>query len=244
MKKIHALLLTTLATSCVIPFAQANTVSVTGNILYTTQFNSESGQDETGTTYDAWKINMQTAGTFKVNVLAFESTSNDAADASDINGDGELTYLDPDTYWYKNTGNPIQAADMLARCDDIANNCDSIDTPTIKLDSLSKEEGESDGSIHERRDPAFEVTLAAGEYLYLMADYRLSSSDAEDGFDFGNSIRNTDVGGHADYQIMFSSDTLNFDVSGDTINVSAVPVPAAFWLFGSAVIGLIARKKS
>jgi len=217
--------------------AYANTVLVSGNILYTTL------DGATGTTYDRWNINMLDSGSFKVNVLAFESTSNDATDAYDSNGDGEITYLDPDTYFYKNTGNPLVGADLLARCDDINNNCDTIDTPTIKLSSLSELEGAEDGSVHYRRDPAFNVELAAGEYLYLMADYRLSTSDAEEGFDFGNSIRNTDVGGHADYRITFSSDSLYFDVSGDTINVSAVPVPAAVWLFSSALFGLFARRK-
>ncbi len=243
MKFLTSMLYGSVAYCCLVPAVQASMVKVTGNIFYTEQFNPESGQNESGTTFDAWKINMLNGGTFKVNVLAFESTSNDVIDAADINGDGEFTYLDPDTYWYKNTGNPIKADDMLARCDDIGNNCNSIDTPSIKLDSLSEAEGATDGSIHFRRDPAFEVTLAAGEYLYLMADYRLSPDDAEDGFDFGNSIRNTEVGGHADYQITFSSDTLNFTVSDKTINVSAVPVPAAAWLFGSSLIGLFARKR-
>lgn len=130
-------------------------------------------------------------------------------------------------------------ADFLARCD-------AINTSTIQLSSLTEAEGATDGSIHHRRDPAFNVTLAAGEYLYLMADYRLKPSDAEAGFDFGNEICNLtdEVEGHADYRITFSSDTLNFNVSGNSINVSAVPVPAAFWLFGSAIFGLVARRKS
>lgn len=215
--------------------AQANTVTVSGNILH---IDNGAGY---GTTFDRWNINMLNTGSFKVNVLAFESTSNSAADAIDINSDGELTYLDPDTYFYKNTGNPLLEADFLARCDDINNNCNTIDTATIKLSSLDQAEGAADGSIHNRRDPAFSVTLAVGEYLYLIADYRLKPAEAETGFDLGNTIRNG--GDHADYQIMFSSDTLHFDVSGTTINVSAVPVPAAVWLFSSALVGLFARRK-
>ncbi len=238
-KTMKYLPLTMILSSLVISSVQANTVSVSGNILYT----SQNGQ--WGTTYDKWNINMLDAGSFKVNVQAFESTSNSADDAVDINGDGEFTYLDPDTYFYKNTGNPLVADDFLARCDDINNNCNTIDTATLKLSSLTEAEGATDGSIHFRRDPAFNVTLAAGEYLYLMADYRLSTSDAEDGFDFGNKIRNLpdEIEGHADYMITFSSDTMHFDVSGNSINVSAVPVPAAFWLFGSAIFGLVARRK-
>jgi len=232
-QKFKYLPLAALILSSLFSTANANTVTVSGTILY------DAVRD--GTTFDRWNINMLNAGNFNVNVLAFESTSNEAVDASDINGDGEFTYLDPDTYFYTNTHSPLLAADLLARCDDIENNCNTIDTPTIKLHSLSQIEGAEDGSIHHRRDPAFNVTLAAGDYLYLMADYRLSTSDAEDGFDFGNDFKiDSD---HADYQITFSSNTMNFDVSGNTINVSAVPVPAAVWLFGTSILGLFARKK-
>lgn len=179
---------------------------------------------------------MVDPGTFTVNVLAYESTSNSVADAVDINGDGELTYLDPDTYLYRNTGVPLLAGDVLARCDDINNNCDTIGTDTIKLSSLSEEEGAADGSIHFRRDPAFSVTLAVGSYLYLIADYRLDPAEAEAGVNTGDTIRNG--GDHADYRILLSSDTLHFDVTGDTVTVTSVPVPATIWLFGSALAAL------
>lgn len=234
MKKIAKLLAVTgLLSSTLITPTQAKTVVVSGTIL----------EDANGTYFDTWNINMLNAGNFKVNLLAYESTDNTytGPTTSDINGDGELTFLDPDTYIYKNTGNPLVATDFLARCDDINNNCDTIDTPTIKLSSLTEAEGAIDGSIHARRDPAFNITLDAGNFLYLIADYRLSPEEAEGGINAGDSIRGDLI--HADYQITFSSDTMNFAVDGTNINVSAVPVPAAIWLFGSALLGLSARKK-
>lgn len=234
MKKISTTLaVICLASSTLISSAYANTVTVSGNIYQTLE----------GSTFDTWYINMLNSGDFTVNILAFESTTNSADDAIDINGDGEFTYLDPDTYFYKNTGNPLKSEDYLARCDDINNHCDTIDTPSLKLSSLSLAEGATDGSIHFRRDPAFNVTLGAGSFLYLIGDYRLKSSEAESGINGDDKIRNTLLGGHADYQITLSSDTMKFDVSGNNINVSAVPLPAAIWLFSSGIMGLFARKK-
>lgn len=220
-----------MTTGVFISSASANTIIVSGTIYET----------NAGTNFDTWKINMVNAGAFKVNLLAHESTDNDVNNSSDINGDGEFTYLDPDTYFYTDTGNPLVEGDFLARCDDINNNCDTIDTPSIKLSSLDQAEGASDGSIHFRRDPAFEVELTTGNFLYLVADYRLKPSEAEAGINGGDSIRNDLL--HADYQIIFSSDTMHLGVSGNTITVSSVPVPAAVWLFGTGLVGLFVRRK-
>lgn len=219
--------------------AQANTVSVSGTLFKRAE----------GTTFDAWKLNMTSAGQFTVNVMAYEAAqSNIATDgyyAADLNGDGALTWLDPDTHVYLNTGpdslqNP---ANHLARCDDINNNCNPVDNATIQLSSLDQAAGESDGSIHFRRDPAFNISLAAGSYLYVIADYRLTDAEAAAGINTNDSF--SAPGGfvdptldHADYRITFSSNTLNFTVSGDVITASAVPVPAAVWLFSSALAGL------
>lgn len=195
-----------------------------------------------GSTFDAWKIVMPTAGSFKVNVLAYESTDNTTANAQDLNGDGEFTYIDPDTHFWLDDGtaNPlVNAANHLARCDDIANNCPAVNTPNFKLNDLGAAFGASDGSIHAQRDPAYEVTLAAGNYLFVMADYRLTEAEAVTGINGTDTIRNTAVGGYGDYRVTFSGDNLSFNLSGNAIVVSQVPVPAAAWLFGSAIIGMI-----
>jgi hypothetical protein len=47
---------------------------------------------------------------------------------------------------------------------------------------------------------------------------------------------------HGDWQLTFN--VLSGDLSNVTGGVSAVPVPAAVWLFGSGLIGLTAMKRT
>lgn len=91
----------------------------------------------------------------------------------------------------------------------------------------------------------------SGDYLFLIADYLLSPDEAAGGINTNDSF--TTPGGftspitdHADYRVTFSSDTLAFSLSGNTITVSQVPLPAAVWLFGSALISMVgvSRRKA
>lgn len=217
--------------------AQANTLSVNGTLFL------QAG----GTSFDTWKVVMTTAGSFSVDVLAYEASQSNTSTAgyfaADLNGDGELTWLDPDTHWYLDDGSAsLTSANHLARCDDIANNCATVNTATISLATRTQAQGAADGSIHFRRDPAFDITLAAGNYRYVMSDYRLTDAEAAAGINSGDTF--SAPGGfvgpildHGDYRITFSSDTLHFAVSGDTITVSQVPLPGAVWLFGGVLAG-------
>ncbi len=214
------------------PVQAANSLEINGSLF----------QQTGGSTFDVWNIVAPSGGTFKLNVLAYESIDNTTANAQDINGDGELTYIDADTHFWLDDGsaNPLlTAANHLARCDDIANNCPVVDTPNFKLNDLGAAFGASDGSIHFRRDPAYQVSLAAGNYLFVMADYFLTNAEAAAGINTGDTIRNTATGGHGNYRVTFSSDSLILSLSGKTITASPVPVPGAAWLFGSAIVGLI-----
>ncbi len=234
---------------------QANTVVVSGTL------NKLTG----GTTFDAWKVNMQTAGNFTVDVMAYEASQSNIGTAgyyaSDLNVDGELTWLDPDTYWYHDDGT-LNATDAIVRCDDVANNCNSPNSTyfngytstssPIVTATHQQSEASADGSIHFRRDPWYGVTAAAGNYLFLIADFRLDPAEAEGGINgFGGTADNFSpptgfVGGitdHADYRVTFSSDTLNFSVNGNSITVSQVPVPGAVWLFGSALVGIVGLRR-
>lgn len=234
--------------------AQANTLQFSGTIHQVTG----------GTSFDTWKFNVQTAGSFTVDVAAYEASQSSTTAAgyytSDINGDGELTWLDPDTYFYKSDGH-LDAVDALVRCDDTQNNCAvyqnglTATTSPVVLTTHLQSETPVDGSVHFRRDPWFDVTIAAGEYLYLVADYLLSPAEAAGGYNgFGGSADTfskptgfvNPIVDHADYRVTLSSNTLNFSLSGNTITVSQVPVPAAVWLFGSALTGLAAfgRRKA
>jgi hypothetical protein len=214
-------------------------------------------QQQGGTTFDTWKINMQAAGTFTVDLLAYEASQSSTSTAGyftgDLNGDGELTWLDPDTYFYIDDGH-LDAVDGLVRCDDINNNCAvyqnglTAATSPVTVISRSQAQGATDGSIHFRRDPAYDVTAAAGNYLFLVADFRLTTTEAEGGINAGDTFSSptgfaSPVLDHADYRVAFSGEGLNFSINGNTITVSAVPVPAAFWLFGSALGFLATRRR-
>lgn len=212
-----------------------------------------------GTTFDTWNFNILSTGQFTVDIRAYEaSQSNTSAAgyyAQDLNGDGELTWLDPDTYFYKNTGNPLQAADAIVRCDDTANNCavyqnglTAANSPLV-VTTHQQNEASQDGSIHFRRDPWFDVNVAAaGNYKYLVADYRLDSAEAQGGINATDSFSAptgfaSPILDHADYQVTLRSTTLNFARIGNTINVTAVPVPSAAWLLGTALMGLLGLKR-
>lgn len=227
--------------------AQADTLQVSGTL------NKLTTGPLLGTTFDTWKINMPTGGNFTVDVLAYEASQSNVAtigyNAADLNGDGELTWLDPDTYFYKDDG-ILHAADALVRCDDIANNCAVYQngladaTSPVTVTSLTQAEGATDGSIHFRRDPAYNVTAVPGNYLLLLADFRLDPAEAESGINTNDNFGPPTgfVGGitdHADYRFTFSSSTLNFSIDGNTITASPVPVPAAVWLFSSGLAGLV-----
>ena len=248
----HSMLAASLSLLALAPLTnvQANTTAVSGTI------NKIAG----GTTFDTWKINVLTAGTFTVDLRAYEASQSNISTAgyyaSDINGDGELTWLDPDTYFYKDDGH-LDAVDALVRCDDTQNNCavyqnglTAITSPAVVTTHLQSETP-VDGSIHFRRDPWFDVTLAAGNYLYFVGDFRLDPAEAATGINGGDSFSPptgyiNPILDHADYQITLSSETLNFNVSGNTITVSQVPLPITGWLFGSALIGfgILTRKKT
>src|SRR5574343_845362 len=237
---IKTLVAATLFSSIYLAPAQAaNSLVIDGSLF----------QQANGSTFDTWKIVAPSGGTFKLNVLAYESTDNSTANAIDLNGDGEFTYIDPDTHFWKDDGsaNPLaNALNHLSRCDDTGNNCPAVNTPDFKLTDLGAAFGASDGSIHFRRDPAYEVTVAAGNYLLVMADYYLTETEAAAGINTNDGIRNTSAGGHGDYRVTFSSDTHALSLIGNTITVSQVPVPGAIWLFGSALFGIqgIKRRKS
>jgi hypothetical protein len=112
---------------------------------------------------------------------------------------------------------------------------------------LTNTDGSADGSVF-LRDPAFNVSLQAGNYLYLVADYTLSTTEAVAGINTNDNLTlptGLPARDHGDYRFTLSSDTLNFSLAGNTITVSQVPVPGAVWLFGSALAGLaaIGRRK-
>lgn len=212
------------------------------------------------TNFDTWKFKVLANGTFTVDVAAYEATQSNVATAGyathDINNDGELTWLDADTQWYKDDGHLDSPADAIVRCDDTANNCPRYPGATqmnqspvvpgpISIATHQQSEAALDGSVHFRRDPWYDITFTqTGDFLFLVAAYTLNYAEANSGVnttDFSppTGFVGTPTLDHADYKITFSSDTLNFSRVGNTINVTSVPLPGAVWLFGSAIAGLM-----
>lgn len=212
------------------------------------------------TNFDTWKFKVLANGTFTVDVAAYEATQSNTLTAGyathDINGDGELTWLDPDTQWYKDDGHLDSPADAIVRCDDTGANCPRYPGSTqmnqsalvpgpILITSHDQSEAAVDGSVHVKRDPWYDITFSqTGDYLFLMAAYTLNYSEANSGvnttdFSSPGGFEGIPVLDHADYKITFSSNVLNFSLDGNIITVTAVPVPTAVWLFSSAIIGMI-----
>lgn len=237
--------------------AQASSSLVINGTIY---------KNDLGTTIDAWKFNILGTGTFTVDVAAYSASQNNVNHAdyytNDINGDGKLTWLDPDTYFYHSTGNPILATDAIFRCDDVQNNCGGATgasnyfngyTPeTSPLTRISRPSSEErvNGSIHFRRDPWYDVTVnTPGEYLFLMADFRLDPNEAEAGININDSFSAPSgfidpILDHATYRVTFSSTDMRFSIDGDTITVRPVPVPGAIWFLGSALLGFAGLRRN
>ena len=248
----NLLLATALSAAFFATSVEANTITFSGTIL-------KSAGSTGGTSFDTWNFNILSIGQFTVDLRAYEASQSSTTTAGyytqDLNGDGELTWLDPDTYFYKNTGNPLQATDAIVRCDDTANNCAvyqnglTAGTSPLVVTTHQQNEASQDGSIHFRRDPWFDVNVvAAGNYKYLVADYLLSAAEAQGGINASDSFSAPSnfvnpILDHADYQVTLSSNTLNFALAGNTITVTSVPVPSAIWLFGSTLIGLLGLKR-
>lgn len=212
-----------------------------------------------GTTFDAWKFKILGAGTFTVDVAAYEASQSNVSTpdyfTNDINGDGELTWLDADTYFYQDTGS-VKTANAIFRCDDVENNCGGTTgasnyfngytpgtSPLTRTTHLLTETS-VDGSVHFRRDPWYDVVVnMPGDYLFLVADFRLDPVEAEAGINAGDSFSapagfTSPILDHADYRVTFSSPDMYISISGDTITLAPVPEPET-WPMLLAGLGLV-----
>lgn len=91
-------------------------------------------------------------------------------------------------------------------------------------------------------------TVVAGviNYDYLTFQFNTATQQFTNNFDMGQDSGEIfeyyiagAIGGQSWLVESDSLDDLNTIVNGTTINVSAVPVPAAVWLFGSGLLGLM-----
>lgn len=200
-----------------LPLAQAATSTVSGTIY----------QQATpaGTTIDYWKVVLSADSVFELDVLANEGylTSKPGPPGAyvDLNGDGEITLMDSHLRIYKNS---VATANEVANADDTAAYSDGT------------ADGWADGTVN-TRDSYGMWEFTAGTYIVAFGDYNIQAPDPIAGLNTGDTLPSSQT--HADYQIKFTADV------PFTVTPNPVPVPAAIWLFGSAIsgFGLFGRKK-
>lgn len=138
----------------------------------------------------------------------------------DLNGDGEITGFD-------NYMTLFQGGTQLYSNDDAALG--------------------TDGSVH-NYDSAITYTFAtAGTYSVSVGQLSYTLAEALQGYQVDRLFNDYTGAGktHGDWQLTFN--VQSGSLSNVTNGVSAVPVPAAVWLFGSGLLGLVGvarRKKS
>jgi hypothetical protein len=177
--------------------------------------------NQIGSTVDHLRFTVGTDGIVKIDILSWESDPDTDA-PRDVNGDGEIAFLDTYLYLFRDDGS-LDSADYIAHNDD-------------------SDETKADGSIW-RTDSYLELNLAAGNYLLAVGAYDLGLDEAilgenRDTFypircdiagpDCASTARTSD---HGDYRVSFSS---NVSLAGD----GKIPEPAALGMLGLGMAGL------
>ena len=173
-----------------------------------------------GSTVDHLRFTVGTNGIVKIDILSWESDP--VSDApSDVNGDGEIAFLDTYLYLFRDDGS-------LDSADYITHNDDSDDTY-------------ADGSIW-RTDSYLELNLTAGNYLLAIGAYDLGMDEAiqRENRDVFYPIRcdiagpdctsTASASGHGDYRVSFSS---NVSLAEN----GKLPEPAGLGLLGLGLAG-------
>lgn len=191
-----------------------------------------------GTTVDYWSFTLTSAALVDIDVRSNEGYTNGwgahPGAYVDLNGDGEITLSDTQFRVF---------ADHVAPDTEVI---DADDSPSYTPPGNAN--GWGDGSLL-LRDSYLSTALDVGTYVIAFGDYSLTLDEAVAGFNTGDAISGatglnpfTGATGqdHFDYRITFNF--TNFE-TGAAMDVrvappSAVPVPGAIWLLGSALSGM------
>jgi len=83
------------------------------------------------------------------------------------------------------------------------------------------------------------TTLAAGDYIAIVGDYSFSDAEILLGY---NATGNGAIY-YGSFTLEIETDVANIGAVSTETGISAVPVPAAVWLFGSGLLGLMGVAK-
>lgn len=200
-----------------------------------------------GVSVDYWSFTLASDANVVIDVLSNEGVTNAWGSPpgayEDLNHDGEITLSD--THFLLFNGS-VTSTSQIAAADDSG-------AYTFAHDI----NGWGDGTLS-LRDSYFKsaTALSAGTYYIAFSDYQLTTAEAVQRFNAGDTITaatgiNPFTGAtgqdHFDYTFTIVATDA---VTGAALNVNTqfapVPVPGAVWLFGSALAGLTAfgRRKS
>ncbi len=84
------------------------------------------------------------------------------------------------------------------------------------------------------------TTLAAGDYIAIVGDYSFDDVDILLGY---NSDSSNAAINYGSFTLEIETDVANISAVSTETGVSPVPVPAAAWLFGSGLLGLMGVAK-
>jgi len=147
----------------------------------------------------------------------------------DVNGDGEIAFIDPYIYLFHDDGD-LDGSDFIAGNDD-----------------YSGPEGAADGSIS-ALDSYLSLPLAAGNYILSVGTHYLGLvapteiNDASWGpYTAYDGDYNWYVHGHGDYRVTWTGDVTLADGGDD--GPSPVPAPPAVWLLAFGLISLVGLRR-
>lgn len=200
-----------------------------------------------GSSVDYWGFSVATGGTVTMNILSWEAGAGVLeghgpirAPARDLNGDGEIAFLD--TYI------SLFADDGLLSADDLIGFSDEGWDENRNLIP----EAFADGSDFQY-DSFLSLMLDAGSYILAIGAYELEVEEVIAGLNDDALYQSTCLGAigeeciellandHGDYQITWSD---NAAITSDPGTAQAVPEPISLLFLGLGIIGLGLSRKT